>query len=70
MSDLSKFIQKKGEKKPPTMSKSQKKKPRIIERKQSPYKLEQLSKEKLITLLEPVMGEIPGFAANLAWALQ
>ncbi len=70
MSDLSKFIQKKGEKKPPTKLKSQKRKPRIIERKKSPYSLEQLSKEQLIALLEPVMGEIPGFAANLAWTRQ
>lgn len=70
MSDLSKFIQRKGEKKPPTSPKPQKRKPRIIERKKSPYSLEQLSKEQLIVLLEPVMGEIPGFAANLAWTRQ
>jgi hypothetical protein len=70
MSDLSNFIQKKGEKKLPVSSKPQKKKPRIIERKRSPYSLEELSKEQLIELLEPVMGEIPGFAANLAWTRQ
>ena len=70
MSDLSNFIQKKGEKKPPTSSKSQKKKPRIIDRKRSPSTLGELSKEQLITLLEPAMGEIPGFAANLAWTRQ
>ena len=70
MSDLSNFIPKKGEKKPSVSSKPPKKKPRIIERKKSPYSLEQLSKEQLITLLEPLMGEIPGFAANLAWTRQ
>ncbi|UCG04413.1 MAG: hypothetical protein JSW11_10585 [Candidatus Heimdallarchaeota archaeon] len=70
MSDLSKFIQKKGEKKPPSASKPQKRKPRIIEREKTPYSLEQLSKEQLIELLEPLMGEIPGFAANLAWTRQ
>ncbi|MFX0122949.1 MAG: hypothetical protein ACFFAE_04870 [Candidatus Hodarchaeota archaeon] len=70
MSDLSKFIQKKGEKKPLASSKSQKRQPRIIERKKSPYSLEQLSKEQIISLLEPVMGEVPGFAANLAWTRQ
>ncbi|MFX1514692.1 MAG: hypothetical protein ACFFC6_00140 [Promethearchaeota archaeon] len=70
MSDLSNFIPKKREKKPSVSSKLQKKKPRIIERKKSPYLLEQLSKEQLIALLEPLMGEIPGFAANLAWTRQ
>ena len=70
MSDLSKFIQRKGEKKSTTSSKHQKRKPRVIERKKSPYSLEQLSKEQIIALLEPVMGVIPGFAANLAWTRQ
>ena len=70
MSDLSNFIKKKGKEKPPTSSKPQKRKPRIIERKRSPYSLEQLSKEQLIALLKPVMREIPGFASNLAWTRQ
>jgi hypothetical protein len=70
MSDLSNFIPKKGEKKPPTSPKPQKKTPRIIERKKSPHSLKELSKEQLIVLLDPVMGEIPGFAANLAWTRQ
>lgn len=70
MSDLSKFIQKKDEKKPPLSSKPQKKTPRIIERKRSPYSLKELTKEQLIALLEPVMREFPGFAANLAWTRQ
>lgn len=70
MSDLSNFIKKKGKDKPPPSSKPQKRKPRIIERKKSPYSLEELSKEQLIALLEPVMGELPGFASNLAWTRQ
>lgn len=70
MSDLSKFISKKRNKKSSTSEKHQKIKPRIIDRKKSPFSLKQLSKEQLIQLLEPVLAEIPGFAANLAWTRQ
>ncbi|MHA2245363.1 MAG: hypothetical protein ACXADY_10390 [Candidatus Hodarchaeales archaeon] len=70
MSDLSNFIPRKGNKKSQTSLKNHKRKPRIIDRKKSPFSLEQLSKKQLIELLEPLMAEIPGFAANLAWARQ
>ncbi|UCG89707.1 MAG: hypothetical protein JSU57_04325 [Candidatus Heimdallarchaeota archaeon] len=70
MSDLSNFLPKKRNEKSSSSLKLQKSKPRIIDRKKSPFSLEQLSKEQLITLLEPVMAQIPGFAANLAWTRQ
>ena len=47
--------------------KHQKKKPTIIDRKKSPFSLNQLSKDQILQLLEPAMAAIPGFAANLAW---
>lgn len=70
MSDLSNFLPRKGKKKPPTPVKHEKSKPRIVVRKKSPFSLKQLSKEQLVELLEPVMAEMPGFAANLAWTRQ
>ena len=70
MSDLSNFISRKGDKKPPTSVKTQKKKPIIIDRKKSPFSLDQLSKDQIVQLLEPTMAEIPGFAANIAWTRQ
>ncbi|UCE12960.1 MAG: hypothetical protein JSV04_12300 [Candidatus Heimdallarchaeota archaeon] len=70
MSDLSNFIDKKGSKKPSRPTKHPKTKPKIINRKKAPSSLEQLDKEQLIQLLEPLMAEIPGFAANMAWTRQ
>ncbi len=70
MSDLSNFLSRKGNKKPPTSVKHKKKKPIIINRKKSPFSLDQLSKDQILQLLEPAMAEIPGFAANIAWTRQ
>lgn len=70
MSDLSNFIDKKERKKPSRQAKHPKIKPKIINRKKASFSLEQLNKEQLIQLLEPLMAEIPGFAANMAWTRQ
>jgi hypothetical protein len=70
MSDLSNFLPRKKKKKASPPLKDKKIKPRIIDRKKSPGSLEELSKEQLIDLLEPLISEIPGYASNLAWTRQ
>ncbi len=70
MSDLDSFLSsKKGKKEKisETPLKIRKEKPKIIERGKYPFTLEQLNKEDLISLLESLVIEIPGFASNLAW---
>lgn len=61
---------KKSNKNSSLSSKPEKIQPRIIDRKTPPFSLDQLTKEEIIELLEPVMRDIPGFAANLAWTRQ
>ena len=73
MSDLNNFLPtKKSKIQPihPASVKHKKKKPKIINRGGYPFTLKELSKDQLISLLEPLMAEIPGFAANLAWTRQ
>ncbi|MHA2226629.1 MAG: hypothetical protein ACXAC8_15570 [Candidatus Hodarchaeales archaeon] len=70
MSDLNQFLPKERKKKTAPSPKHQKMRPRIIDRKKSPLSLDQLSKKQIIDLLEPLMAEISGFAANLAWTRQ
>jgi hypothetical protein len=73
MSDLNRFLTKKEKKTQPNQPSSlehKKKRPKIINRGGYPLALEQLSKTQLISLLEPLMTEIPSFVANLAWTRQ
>ena len=70
MSDLNRFLSKKKEKTPSssiTPVKRRTRKPKIIDRGKHAFTLEQLTKKDLISLLESLIIEIPGYASNLAW---
>ncbi len=70
MSDLNQFLppeKDKIEEKPPRRID---KKPKIINRREAPSLLKDLSKEQIIDLLDPIMTRIPGFVSNLAWTRQ
>jgi hypothetical protein len=69
MSDLDRYLSTK-EKVAPTKLKRRKKAPTIVDRGKFPFSLNKLNKEQIIELLEPLITELPGFAANLAWTRQ
>ena len=70
MSDLNRFLSDKKSSEAELKPKSNKIKPILINRKKKPKSLKDLSKSQIIELLKPLMVEIPGFAANLAWTRQ
>ena len=70
MSDLNRFFSDKKSSEVESKPKSNKTKPILIDRKKKPKSLKDLNKTEIIELLKPLMAEIPGFAANLAWTRQ
>ncbi|NHJ00705.1 MAG: hypothetical protein EAX86_01130 [Candidatus Heimdallarchaeota archaeon] len=70
MSDLNHFLSQKKANSEGKSSRDVKKLPKIINRSGSAPILNQLSKEQIIELLDPLMTRIPGFASNLAWTRQ
>lgn len=69
MSDLDRYLSTK-EKTASKKSKRKKKTPVIIDRGKLPFSLDKLNKEEILELLKPLITELPGFAANLAWVRQ
>ncbi|WP_455462976.1 hypothetical protein [Candidatus Hodarchaeum mangrovi] len=70
MSDLNRFFSGKKSSEAESKPKSNKTKPILIDRRKKAKSLKDLSKAQIIELLKPLMVEIPGFAANLAWTRQ
>lgn len=70
MSDLKNFLSKNEVKKQPVRKKRGVKAPKIVERRKKPLLLEELSKEELLRLLNPLVARIPGFVSNMAWTRQ
>ena len=70
LSDLNRFFSGKKSSEAESRPKSNKTKPILIDRKKKPKSLNDLNKTQIIELLKPLMLEIPGFAANLAWTRQ
>ena len=70
MSNLNRFLSQEISGKPKSEETLKKKKPILITRNKLPQRLNDLSKEELIELLEQIFPYIPGFFSNLAWTRQ
>jgi hypothetical protein len=70
MSDLENYLSKDKEKKLPARKKKEVKAPKIVERRKKSLLLEELSKDELLRLLNPLMARVPGFVSNIAWTRQ
>ena len=70
MPDLNRFLTKEVGGKSDAQKSNVKKKPLLFTRSKNPNKISELSREKLLEMLEPVMNLLPGFTANLAWTRQ
>jgi hypothetical protein len=70
MSDLNHFLSEEVSGKSDSQRRDLKKKPLLFTRSSNPVKISELSREKILEMLEPVMNLLPGFTANLAWTRQ
>lgn len=70
MSNLENFLSDDKGKKSTVREKKEIVAPKIVERRKKALSLEELSKEELLRLLDPLMARIPGFVSNMAWTRQ
>ena len=70
MSNLNRFFTEEVGDKSKDSGTSDKKIPRIFTRSKQSLSLNDLTKNDLIELIEPVINLLPGFSANLAWTRQ